>query len=75
MATGKIPETLLVAVLIQRSTLLFLQEHARNDLQDAVFINKDEAVVLLQATTLQKLLSCARPGDERIDHVLRRVAL
>jgi hypothetical protein len=74
-ATTPKREGLQVVLLIQRTTLLFLEEHARNELKDAVFINKHEALVMLQASTVQKLLSLAQPGDTRIDDVLRRVAL
>jgi hypothetical protein len=64
-----------LVLLVQRKTLLFLQEHARNELKDAVLLNEREALVMLGADTVQKLLSLAQPGDTRIDDVLRRVAL
>jgi hypothetical protein len=64
-----------VAVLLQRSTLRVLNEHSVTEVGGAFDLSPTEALVLLDAETLQVLLGQARPEDSRLDDVIMRLAL
>jgi hypothetical protein len=66
---------LMLAVVIKQSTLRALEEHSVKTVGGAININDNEAIVLLQADTVRRLLDLARPGDTRIDDAIMRLAL
>lgn len=64
-----------LAILVKKSTLAALEEHSSKVVGGSISFNEYEALVLLKADTLSKLLSIARPEDTRIDEVIMRLAL
>lgn len=63
-------------VLVKKSSLRALSEHSVDDIQsDAVEINETEALILMSAEVITRLIALARPEDQRIDDVLMRLAL
>ncbi len=62
-------------VLLKKSTLHALSEHAVTEMGPAVEINQTEALVMLSAEVVTRLIALARPEDERIDDVITRLAL
>lgn len=63
------------AILVKRTTLTVLNEHAVNELHGFIPINETEALVMFSAETISKLIKLAKPEDERIDDVIVRLAL
>jgi hypothetical protein len=66
---------LTLALVVRKSTLRALEEHSVKTVGGAININETEAIVLLQADTVRRLLDLARPGDTRIDDAIMRLAL
>jgi hypothetical protein len=64
-----------IPVVVKKSTLLVLSEHAAEMTSTAVSINRTEAIVVLDAEVVMTILQQAQPGDERIDDVIMRRAL
>jgi hypothetical protein len=64
-----------LAVLVKKSTLAALGEHSVHQLSDAMPLSETEALVLLDADTVRRLLALARPEDTRIDDAIMRLAL
>ncbi len=62
-------------VVIQRTTMRAISEHSTGMLGGAVFLNESEAVVLLDREVIEEILRRARPDDQRIDDVIRRLVL
>ncbi len=62
-------------VLLKKSTLHALSEHAVTEMGPVVEINETEALVMLSAEVVTRLIALARPEDERIDDVITRLAL
>ncbi len=62
-------------VLLKKSTLHALSEHAVTEMGPVVEINQTEALVMLSAEVVTRLIALARPEDERIDDVITRLAL
>ena len=62
-------------VLVKKSTLHALSEHAVTDMGPVVEINDAEALVMLSAEVITRLIALATPADERIDDVISRLAL
>lgn len=62
-------------VLLKKSTLHALSEHAVTEMGPVVEINQTEALVMLSAEVITRLIALARPEDERIDDVIARLAL
>ncbi|MCL4199370.1 MAG: hypothetical protein KJZ69_17905 [Phycisphaerales bacterium] len=61
-------------VLLKKSTLHALSEHAVTEMGPVVEINENEALVMLSAEVITRLITLARPEDERIDDVITRLA-
>ena len=64
-----------IALLVKQTTLRVLSEHSTEEAASAVLINDTEAIVLLSAETVRRLLDRALPQDKRIDDVITRLAL
>ncbi len=62
-------------VLLKKSTLHALSEHAVTEMGPVVEINETEALVMLSAEVVAHLITLAKPEDERIDDVITRLAL
>jgi len=62
-------------VLLKKSTLHALSEHAVTEMGPVVEINQTEALVMLSAEVVAHLITLAKPEDERIDDVITRLAL
>ncbi len=69
------PSGLHLALVVRQSTLHALAEHSVTGLGDPLPLNDRESLVLLDAQVVERLLGLARPGDERIDDVILRLAL
>ncbi len=64
-----------IVVLVKKSTLHVLAEHSDQDMGPIVELNDAEALVMLTAEVVARLISLAKPEDERIDDVITRLAL
>lgn len=64
-----------LVVLVRKSTLHALSEHAVTEMGPVVEINDTEALVMLSAEVVSQLITLAKPEDERIDDVIARLAL
>ena len=65
-----------LAIVIKKTTLNALTEHSiAPQLGGAIDISPTEAIVLLDAEVVRRLLDSARPEDTRIDDVIRRRVL
>ena len=64
-----------LAVLVKKSSLAALSEHSVHRLDSAVSLNESEALILLDAEVVRRLLDLARPEDARIDDVIMRMVL
>ena len=64
-----------LVVLVKKSTLHVLSEHAVCEMGPVVEINDAEALVMLSAEVISQLMTLAKPEDERIDDVIARLAL
>ncbi|MCC6910181.1 MAG: hypothetical protein IT430_19790 [Phycisphaerales bacterium] len=62
-------------VLLKKSTLHALSEHAVTEMGPVVEINEAEALVMLSDEVITRLITLAKPEDERIDDVIARLAL
>ncbi len=62
-------------VLLKKSTLHALSEHAVTEMGPVVEINQTEALVMLSAEVIARLIALAKPQDERLDDVITRLAL
>jgi hypothetical protein len=64
-----------LVVLLKKNTLAALREHTAAKLECTVELNDREALVLLDADVIAGLLEHAKPGDERLDDVIVRLAV
>lgn len=62
-------------VLLKKSTLHALSEHAVTEMGPVVELSETEALVMLSAEVITRLITLAKPEDERIDDVITRLAL
>ncbi len=62
-------------VLLKKSTLHALSEHAVTEMGPVVEINETEALVMLSDEVITRLIALAKPEDERLDDVITRLAL
>lgn len=67
--------SLQVAVVMQQSSLAILAEHTTRTFRRGLPLNETEALVLLTAPTIRRLLDRARPEDTRLDDVISRIGL
>jgi hypothetical protein len=65
-----------LALVVRRSTLVALSEHSSAAaLGGSIPLGESEAIVLLDAEVVRRLLEAARPEDTRLDDVIMRMAL
>ncbi|MCC6910225.1 MAG: hypothetical protein IT430_20015 [Phycisphaerales bacterium] len=64
-----------MVVLVKKSTLHILAEHSEQDMGPIVELNDTEALVMLTAEVVARLIALAKPEDERLDDVIHRLAL